>query len=109
MKHGPIALINCEKPKETTVIFLILDDKNLPAMKVAIDELHSRKAYIVVITDCQEKLNREKVDHFIAVPKLKVLSSLLCLIPLQLLTNEISVALGINPDKPRNLAKTVTV
>lgn len=91
------------------MIFLILDDKNLPAMKVAIDELHSRKAYIVVITDCQEKLNREKVDHFIAVPKLKVLSSLLCLIPLQLLTNEISVALGINPDKPRNLAKTVTV
>lgn len=58
MKHGPLALVNSEKPKETVVIFLILDDKNLPAMKVAIDELHSRRAYIVVITDCQDKLNR---------------------------------------------------
>jgi len=87
MKHGPLALINSEKPKETTVIFLILDDKNLSAMKVAIDELHSRKAYIIVITNCQEKLNREKVDHFVQVPKLKVLSSLLCLVPLQLIAN----------------------
>jgi glucosamine--fructose-6-phosphate aminotransferase (isomerizing) len=49
------------------------------------------------------------VDHFIEVPRLRILSSLLCLIPLQLLANEISVCLDINPDKPRNLAKTVTV
>lgn len=109
MKHGPLALVNSEKPKETTVIFLILDDKNLPALKVAVDELHSRKAHIIVITDCQEQLNREKIDHFIPIPKMRVLSSLLCLIPLQLLTNEICVCLGYNPDKPRNLAKTVTV
>jgi len=109
MKHGPLALVNCEKPKDTAVIFLILDDKNLPALRVAIDELHSRKAYIVVITNCAEKLNHDKVDHFIEVPRLRILSSLLCLVPLQLLANEISVCLGINPDKPRNLAKTVTV
>jgi glucosamine 6-phosphate synthetase-like amidotransferase/phosphosugar isomerase protein len=56
-----------------------------------------------------EKLNREKVDQFVEIPKLKILSSLLCLIPLHLIANEISVCLDINPDKPRNLAKTVIV
>lgn len=109
MKHGPLALVNYDSPKSTVVIFLILDDKNLPALKVAIDELHSRNAFIVVITNCGERLNRDKIDELVEVPKLKILGSLLCLPPLQLLSNEICLCLGLKPDKPRNLAKTVTV
>lgn len=62
MKHGPLALINCDRPKETSIILLVLDDGNLPAMKVAIDEMHSRKAHITVITNCLSKLNQSKID-----------------------------------------------
>lgn len=52
MKHGPIALINCDSPGDTIIILLILKDKNLPVTKVALDEMNSRKAYCIVITDC---------------------------------------------------------
>lgn len=37
MKHGPLALVDCEKPKSTVVIFLILAGKSLDALKVAVD------------------------------------------------------------------------
>lgn len=96
-------------PKETSIILLVLDDANLPAMRVAIDEMHSRKAHITVITNCLNKLNKSKIDLWVEVPHLMQLSSLMCLIPLQLIANDISVCLAIDLDKPRNLAKTVTV
>lgn len=58
MKHGPIALINCDKLGDTVVFILILKDKNLPITKVTLDEMHSRKAYCIVVTDCLEELNQ---------------------------------------------------
>lgn len=54
MKHGPIALINCDKAGDTIIFIIILKDKTLPVTKVALDEMHSRKAFCIVITDCLE-------------------------------------------------------
>lgn len=65
MKHGPIALINSDKADDTIVFIIILKDKNLPVTKVTLDEMHSRKAFIVVITDCLEELNQEKIGGYI--------------------------------------------
>lgn len=54
MKHGPIALIDSEKGHEkNTVVFLfILEDDTYPFLMNALDQMHSRNAYVVVITDC---------------------------------------------------------
>lgn len=62
LKHGPLALINCEKPKSTSVILIILDDEYFHEMNLALSEVHSRGAYTIVITNCLHKLANEKVD-----------------------------------------------
>lgn len=78
-------------------------------MRVTLSEIKTRKGYLIVVTDCKEKLEGIGVDEFIEIPHCKPFGSLLSLFPLQLLVNEISQLKGINPDKPRNLAKCVTV
>jgi glucosamine 6-phosphate synthetase-like amidotransferase/phosphosugar isomerase protein len=54
MKHGPIALIDSTNGHEkTTVVFLwILNNETFPYLLNALDQMHSRNAYVVVITDC---------------------------------------------------------
>ena len=58
MKHGPIALIDSRPGFEkSTVVFLwILDNETFPYLMNALDQMHSRNAYVVVITDCIDKL-----------------------------------------------------
>ncbi|KAL4468899.1 hypothetical protein ABPG72_009169 [Tetrahymena utriculariae] len=109
LKHGPLALINCEQPKSTPVILIILDDDYFHDMSLALSEVHSRGAYTIVITNCLKKLASDKVDTSIQIEQKDMLSSLMCVLPLQLLTYELCIVLQRNPDKPRNLAKCVTV
>jgi glucosamine--fructose-6-phosphate aminotransferase (isomerizing) len=122
MKHGPIALIESEKKAETVVILFVLDNPTYEVMMNAVDQMASRNAFIVILTDCQakieednEKKKKEKASfkenyHFmINIPKMAYLSHLLSLIPMQIMVEKISKLKGINPDMPRNLAKTVTV
>jgi len=104
LKHGPFALID----KGTPIIHLILDDQNAELMRIAAQEVKARGAYNIVITD-NPKLARDISDEVITIPSNGPLTALLAVIPLQLLAYEISVAKGINPDKPRHLAKAVTV
>ena len=78
-------------------------------MKVTLSEIKTRKGFLIVVTDCIEKLTGIGVDFYIEIPHCKPFGSLLSLFPLQLLVNEISLLKNINPDKPRNLAKCVTV
>jgi glucosamine--fructose-6-phosphate aminotransferase (isomerizing) len=66
-------------------------------------EIKSRKSPIFYIT------NRENERADLVIPENKMFASLLGVIPLQLLAYYISVSKGINPDKPKNLAKVVTV
>jgi glucosamine 6-phosphate synthetase-like amidotransferase/phosphosugar isomerase protein len=52
MKHGPIALIASDKPQETVVVLFILDNGTFELMMNTLDQMHSRKAYVIVVTDC---------------------------------------------------------
>lgn len=125
IKHGPIALINSEKPGETKgkkmkkfkfliniiykVMLTILDDDHFNEMEICLSQVKSRFAHTVVITDCLNKLSKDKIDEYIEIPHVKHLTSILSVLPFQKISNEVCLLKDITPDKPRNLAKTVTV
>lgn len=109
IKHGPIALIDPDRPGSTKIILMILDDEHFHDMELALSEVKSRCAYTIVITDCAHRLTKSKCDHIIEIPSLHWLTPLLGVVVFQKLANEICVLKDVNPDKPRNLAKTVTV
>ena len=102
LKHGPFALIE----KGTPIIIILINDINKSYMESTINEVKSRGAYVITITDV---LEHDFSDIIINVPNCGTLTSLLTVIPLQLIAYKLSVLKHINPDKPRNLAKVVTV
>jgi len=104
LKHGPFALLE----KGTPVILLIFDDQDAELMKIAAEEVRARGAYNIVITD-NPKLVQGIADEIIRIPSNGPLTALVATIPLQLLAYEMSVGKGIDPDKPKKLAKAVTV
>jgi len=95
LKHGPFALLDENMP---TLIIDIVGD-----LSSCYHEVKSRNSPIFYIT------NRPNDKADLVIPEHSTLSSLLAIIPLQLLAYYISVNKGINPDKPKNLAKVVTV
>ena len=104
-KHGTIALVD-----ENTTIFALLTEKNLYKKTINIvNQTKARGAKIVAITNCKND-NFSKFDYVIKTPKTKeILSPLVSIVPMQLLAYFTAIKLGYNPDKPRNLAKSVTV
>lgn len=103
LKHGPIALIDEGFP----VISIITDETLSHKTLSNIQEVISRGAKTIVVTD--DELNKS-FDYVIKIPKTnKYLSPILSVIPLQLLSYYISKEKGLDVDKPRNLAKSVTV
>jgi len=106
LKHGVIALISPELPS----VFIAPEDSVYDKNVSNIEEVKARKGPVIAIgTEGCTKL--EKVaDEVIYVPKCAdYLSPLLTVIPLQLLSYHLAVTLGCDVDKPRNLAKSVTV
>jgi len=103
LKHGPFALLNENFP----VIILAPNDLNYIKAENAYEEIKSRNAPILFITDNKEH-DKEK-DNILYVPENKTFRDLLCVIPLQLLAYKLAILKGINPDVPKNLAKVVTV
>ena len=106
MKHGPIALISDGTP----VIFLCpqdhLHDKTLSNM----EEVKARNARIIAVCNPGDERVHEIADEVIEVPRTHpLLSPFLMVTPLQLLAYHAALALGRDVDKPRNLAKSVTV
>ncbi|OGZ09853.1 MAG: hypothetical protein A3D65_00485 [Candidatus Lloydbacteria bacterium RIFCSPHIGHO2_02_FULL_50_13] len=101
LKHGPIALIQ----KGTPVIALIANDETKRDMESNTAELKSRGAYVIGISPAHSPL----FDEWIQVPDLGIASPIASLIPIQLLAYHLAVLRGNDPDKPRNLAKSVTV
>ncbi len=71
----------------------------------AYEEIQSRHATVIMITD---KYDCDKLNSII-IPLNQTYRNLLSIIPLQLLSYELSLSRGLNPDMPRNLAKVVTV
>jgi len=92
------------------VIMIMPNDEYYTKAANAYDEIKSREAFILKITDNKNKLhNQRSVSNEIIVPENTTFSSLLSIIPIQLLSYHLSVVKGYNPDMPRNLAKVVTV
>ncbi len=106
MKHGPIALINDGMP----VVFVA--NRGLQYDKVVsnIEEVRARGGKVIAVATEGDEAIRRYSDHVISVPDtLEPLQPLLSVVPLQLLAYHAAVARGCNVDKPRNLAKSVTV
>jgi len=106
MKHGPIALIHEGMP----VVFIAPRCGTYDKIVSNIEEVRARKgAVITIATEGDENIRRYS-DHVIYVPDCPVpLQPMLTVVPLQLLAYHAAVARGCNVDKPRNLAKSVTV
>ena len=104
LKHGPIALIE----NDVTVIGIITNPNLVEKTISNIQEVITRGAKTLVITN--QKINESQFFKVINIPDTKpCLSPVLSIIPLQLLSYYISKEKGLDVDKPRNLAKSVTV
>jgi glucosamine--fructose-6-phosphate aminotransferase (isomerizing) len=106
MKHGPIALIDEDMP----VVFIAIRDAVFEKVLSNIEEVKSRKGVVIAITTEGDEEIKSKLNYCIPVPDtIDLLTPLLTVIPLQLLAYHIAVMRGCDVDKPRNLAKSVTV
>ena len=105
LKHGPIALIE----KGTPVIAVAPSDKTLPLMESSIRECKARGANIILITDSVGPIAKF-ADIVINTPFIgQETSTIINVIPLQLMACKLAMRKGLNVDRPRNLAKSVTV
>ena len=104
LKHGPFALLDENFP----VIILNLDQTHRAKTINCYQEVASRGAPILIISN-DMTLSNEVMCDAIYVPENKSYASLIGIIPIQLLAYHLSINKGINPDKPKNLAKVVTV
>ena len=106
MKHGPIALID---PKTPTV-FLVPQDSMYDKTMANLAMIRARKGPIIALATEGDKQIRKVADDVIYLPKaLEPIYPILATVPLQLFAYHIAVARGCDVDKPRNLAKSVTV
>ncbi len=106
MKHGPIALIDKEMP----VVFLATNNNLLPKIVSNMQEIKSRGGKIISILNNKTNEASKLSDYIIEIPEtIEELSPVLNVIPLQLLAYHIADLKGLDIDKPRNLAKSVTV
>jgi len=106
LKHGPFALIETGTP----IIVLMFDDEYSGKMEIAADEVTTRGAHVILITNKKpESLNHKLYRHIIYLPENKYLGPLLAVAVLQYLSYLLAIELEHNPDYPRNLAKVVTV
>lgn len=106
MKHGPIALVDDQLP----VFFVATKDEYHGKIVSNIQEIKARKGKVIaIITDGDETVPGMADDVFSVPPADEIVAPMLSVIPLQLLSYYIGVAKGCDVDKPRNLAKSVTV
>lgn len=106
LKHGSIALVEPGTP----VVVIGLQEKLLEKTVSNVKELKARGAHIISVGRDNAHELKEVSDQFMAVEDIDdILSGVLSIIPLQLLSYYTSIARGIDVDKPRNLAKSVTV
>ena len=105
MKHGPIALLEEGSP----IIFIVPNDHVKEKTVSAIHESKARGAKIILIHEKGDDISQEG-DVNIAIPKVHpLLSPLLTVVPMQLIAYHTALVLGHDVDRPRNLAKSVTV
>lgn len=106
MKHGPIALISQGFP----VVTIIPKDSIYDKMLSNIKEIEARKGCIIAVCTKGDDRVPAVADHVMTVPEtLEIFSPILCSVPLQLLAYYCALYRGCEIDRPRNLAKSVTV
>ncbi|MCG3149866.1 MAG: Glutamine--fructose-6-phosphate aminotransferase [isomerizing] [Verrucomicrobiae bacterium] len=106
MKHGPIALVDPHTPSVFIAPRNSVSDKTM----ANIEEVKARKGPVIVVATEGDTATAQKADDVLYIPDTnECLQPLLTVIPLQLLAYHIAVARGCDVDKPRNLAKSVTV
>ncbi len=105
-KHGPISLIEEGVP----VIFIAPNDETRKLIIGNIMEMKARNATIITLGEEEDKELISLSDYYISMPKmLPIITPILYILPLQLLAYYTALEKNIDPDKPRNLAKSVTV
>ena len=106
LKHGPLALVTSEMP----VVTVAPNDALLEKLKSNMHEVRARGGVLYVLADADTKIESGDGLHVIHMPEnYGTLSPLLHVVPLQLLAYHTALAKGTDVDKPRNLAKSVTV
>ncbi len=106
LKHGPLALVTAEMP----VVAIAPNDALLEKLKSNLHEVRARGGELFVFADADTRIESVEGVHVIRMPEhYGALSPLLHVVPLQLLAYHTAVARGTDVDKPRNLAKSVTV
>ncbi len=106
-KHGPIALVTEGFP----IFSVVLRDETYHRMHIAIEEMSSRGGFIISVTEKNDSDTIKLSDFNFCAPDnySNILAPLVYVIPLQLVAYYTAVKRGLNPDRPRNLAKSVTV
>ena len=106
LKHGPLALVTSEMP----VVTVAPNDALLEKLKSNLHEVRARGGVLYVLADADTRIESGEGMHVIRMPEhYGELSPLLHVVPLQLLAYHAACARGTDVDKPRNLAKSVTV
>jgi glucosamine--fructose-6-phosphate aminotransferase (isomerizing) len=106
LKHGPLALVTNEMP----VVTVAPNDALIEKLKSNMQEVRARGGVLYVLADADSHIDSEEGIHVIRMPEhYGALSPLLHVVPLQLLAYHTACARGTDVDKPRNLAKSVTV
>jgi glucosamine--fructose-6-phosphate aminotransferase (isomerizing) len=106
MKHGPIALVDAATPS----VFLIPQGAVYDKVLLNVEEIKARKGPVIAISSPGDRRVRDLADDVIEIPEVpEFLQPIVAAVPLQLLAYHIAVLRGCDVDKPRNLAKSVTV
>ncbi|MBS0453875.1 MAG: glutamine--fructose-6-phosphate transaminase (isomerizing) [Proteobacteria bacterium] len=106
LKHGPLALVTSEMP----VVTVAPNDALVEKLKSNMQEVRARGGVLYVLADADTHIESSEGIHVIRMPEhYGALSPLLHVVPLQLLAYHTACARGTDVDKPRNLAKSVTV
>ncbi|MHA7877790.1 MAG: glutamine--fructose-6-phosphate transaminase (isomerizing) [Bacteroidota bacterium] len=106
MKHGPIALIDEAMP----VVFIATQDRSYSKIISNIAEVKARKGQVIVVATQGDNAAAQLADYVIEVPPMhEAYMPMVAVVPLQLLAYHMAVMRGCDVDRPRNLAKSVTV
>jgi len=106
MKHGPIALVDEHLP----VVFVATKDSYYEKIVSNVQEIKARKGKVIAVATMEDGIIPSMADDTIFVPDAdEIIAPLLSVVPLQLLSYYVGLAKGLDVDKPRNLAKSVTV
>jgi glucosamine--fructose-6-phosphate aminotransferase (isomerizing) len=106
LKHGPLALVDADMP----VVVIAPNDSLLEKVKSNIQEVRARGGEMFVFADADSHFSDSDGVHVIRTPRhVGLLSPIVHSIPVQLLAYHTAIARGTDVDKPRNLAKSVTV